>query len=139
MRGQATLSSLNSSTRYVSYIRPLAICFHGILICAYTCLLDELVLASLHLPPQEQVSSVGDKKEKKRKRRQRRTREGEMRGPMAQKGRKSPGPSTDVVLARSTRNDVRWSCLVYPNYIPFIPASAARTRFMVIFYLFFYG
>lgn len=33
------------------------------------------------------------------------------------KSRKSHGPSTDVALARSTRNDARWSCLVYPNYL----------------------
>lgn len=44
------------------------------------------------------------------------------------KGRKNP--STDVVLGTwdQRRNDVRWSCLVYPNYIPFIPASASKGR-----------
>lgn len=46
--------------------------------------------------------------------------------------------STDVVLARSTRSDARWSCLVYPNYL--LSRQVRRIhqlwRFTITFYFF---
>lgn len=75
---------------------------------------------------------IGDKK-KKRGDRDGCEKEGEegrerRKDRCGKKDRKNP--STDVVpgIRDQRRNDVQWSCLVYPNYIPFIPASATKGR-----------
>lgn len=90
-------------------MRARAICSRGILIRAYTCSPDELVFASLH-PPREQVfRSAADKEDWCRKTRA----DVKKKKKQVEKAR----ASTDVVPARSTRSDGRWSCLVYPNYL----------------------
>jgi len=60
--------------------------------------------------------------------------EDEAGGPTRKKNRKSP-VSTDVVLARSTRSDARWSCLVYPNYL--LSRQVRRVHRWITFYSFF--
>lgn len=106
MRTRHSLQTLVKYLDYKSHARYL-LSRHPDM-CAYTCLLGVLVLASLHPPPQENRF------------RQRETKEEEIEedeaGGLTRK-KKVEKASTDVILARSTRSDARWSCPVYPNYL----------------------
>lgn len=127
MRTRHSLQTLVKYLDYKSHARYL-LSRHPDM-CAYTCLLGTRARLFASAAAGEQVSSKGDKGRRDRGRRGGRA--------DAKKKVEKARASTDVILARSTRSDARWSCPVYPNYLLSRQIRMHRLHFTVTFYPFF--